>query len=104
MERITADVEVFHLGIGNLDAFLVDRSVEDSLDFESGLGGRRRDQIDDRGMVREWPAAPVLRDMTEEAMLDLVPFRGARRVMPDLDGEIGIVGKLLEFDLPKPHA
>jgi hypothetical protein len=23
--------------------------------------------------------------------------------MSDLDGEIGIVGKLLEFDLPKPH-
>jgi hypothetical protein len=33
MERITADVEAFHLGIGNLDAFLVDGSVEDSLDF-----------------------------------------------------------------------
>ena len=59
MERIAVDVEAFHLVIGDLDAFRIDRGVENSFDFESGLGRRRGDQINDRGMVGEWPAAPV---------------------------------------------
>lgn len=34
----------------------------------------------------------------------LFPFRRARRIVSDLDGEIGFVRKLLEFNLPEPHA
>ena len=39
MERVAADVEVFHLGLGDLEAFLVDPRVECALNFEPGLGG-----------------------------------------------------------------
>jgi len=74
MKRIATDVEAFHLGIADLDAFLIDPCVEDALDFEPGLGRGRRDQLDDGGMVRERPAAPILGDATEQAMFDLVPF------------------------------
>ena len=63
MKRIATDVEAFHLGIGDLDAFLVDGGVENGLDLEPGLGRGRRDQVNDRGMVGEWPAAPVLRNV-----------------------------------------
>ena len=42
MERIAADVEAFHLGLGDLDAFLVDPCVECALNFEPGLGRCRR--------------------------------------------------------------
>ena len=97
MERITSDVEAFHLGVADLDAFLVDRRVEDGLDFEPGRGCGGCDQIDDRSMIGERPAAPILRNMAEQAVLDLVPFRGARRIVPHLDGEAGFVCKLLEF-------
>jgi hypothetical protein len=45
------------------DAFLISGSVERRVDLEAGR--RRRDQIDDRSMVREWPPAPVLRDVAE---------------------------------------
>jgi hypothetical protein len=31
MERVAADVEAFHLGVADLDAFLVDCCVKDSL-------------------------------------------------------------------------
>ena len=85
MERVTADVEAFHLGVADFDAFCVDPGVEDALDFEAGLGRRRRDELDDRGPIRERPAAPILRDAAEQAMFDLVPFRRAWRVVPDLD-------------------
>src|SRR5208283_2288101 len=67
--------EMFHVGFGDLDAFLVDPRVECALDFEPGLGRCRRDELDDGGVVCERPAAPVLRDAAEQAVLDLVPFR-----------------------------
>ena len=44
--------------------------------------------------------APSLYDMTEEPMLDLVPLRGARRVVTDGDAQAGFIGQLLEFELP----
>ena len=77
MERVAADVEVFHLGLGDLEAFLVDPRVECALNFEPGLGRCRRYELDDGGVVCEWPATPVLRDAAEQAVLDLVPLCAA---------------------------
>jgi hypothetical protein len=37
MEGVAADGEAFHLGVADLDAFLVDPCIECSLDFERGL-------------------------------------------------------------------
>ena len=68
----------FHLGFGDLDAFLVGPGVEGALDFEPGLGACRRDELDDSGVVCERPAAPVLSDAAEQAVLDPVAFRRAR--------------------------
>ncbi len=53
MERIAADVEVFHLGLGDPYAFLVDPHVEGALDFEPCLGGCRRDEVDDGGLLAQ---------------------------------------------------
>jgi hypothetical protein len=38
-------------------------------------------------MVCEWAAAPALRNTAEQAMLDLIPLRCARRVVSNLDGQ-----------------
>ena len=85
MKRIAADVETSHLGLGDPYAFFVDPRVEGALDFEPGLGACRRDELDDGGVVCERPAAPILGNAAEQAVLDLVPFRCARRIVPDLD-------------------
>ncbi len=69
MERVAADVETFHLGLGDPYAFLVDPRVEGAFDFEPGLGACRRDELDDGGVVCERPAAPSLRDAAEQAVL-----------------------------------
>src|SRR5208282_5469411 len=103
MERIAADVETFHLGLGYPYALLVDPRVEGAFDFEPGLGACRRDELDDGGVVCERPAAPSLRDAAEQAVLDLVPFRCAWRIVPDLDRKAGLVRELLQFHFPKPH-
>jgi hypothetical protein len=85
MKRIATDVEALHFGFGDLDAFLIDGGIEGRL---HRLRSGRCNQVDDRSMVREWPAAPVLRNVAEQAMLDLIPFRGARRLTSDFDARV----------------
>jgi hypothetical protein len=51
-------------------------------------------------MTEQRPAAPVDADKREHAMLDAVPFAGARRVMGDRDSKAGFIGQLLKLDLP----
>jgi len=83
MELIAGDVEAFHFGVADLDALLVAAGVEDALDFQTGLGGRGTNQLDHSKAIGERSAAPVLRDVAEQAVLDLVPLRCARRIMED---------------------
>ena len=86
MELITGDVEAFHRGLADLDALFVAAGVEGALDLEAGLGGGR-DQLNHGQAIRERPRAPVLRDVTEQPVLNLIRFvsricgrRGARVV------------------------
>ena len=95
MEGIAANVEALHFGVADLDAFFVGPRIECALDFEAGFGCCSRNQFDHRGMIGEWPGAPILRDAAEQAMLDLIPFRRAWRVMPDFDGKPRFVRELL---------
>src|SRR5271166_4399638 len=104
MERVTLNVERLHLGIADLDALLVSARVQRALDFQAGLGCRRCDQLDDSQAIRERPAAPGLRDVAEQAVLDPVPLRCARRIMVDVEHEPGLVGEPLQLDLPQPDA
>src|SRR5258708_38764102 len=103
MERIAGDVDAFHLGFADLDAFLVASCIERALDFQTGLGRRGTDQLDDGKAICERPATPVLRDVTEQPVLDLVPLRCAWWIVVDVDREPGLVGQLLQFELPEPH-
>src|SRR5258708_38587086 len=102
MKGVTTDVEAFHLGVADLDAFLIDPCVEGALDFEPGLRRCGSNQFDDGGMIRERPAAPILGDATEQAMLDLVPFCCSRWVMSDLVSYVGLdhVHQLFTFSPP----
>ena len=77
MELIASDVEAFHLGFADLDALLIAAGVECALDFQTGLGRGRTDQLDHGKAIRERPAAPVLRDVAEQPVLDLVPLCAA---------------------------
>src|SRR5216110_2194307 len=104
MEFVAADVEALHRGFGDLDAFLVGSRVEGALYFEAGFGRRRGNQLDYGGAIGERSGAPVLGDVTEQAMLDLVPFRGSRRIVANLEREPGVVGELLQLQFPQPRA
>jgi len=74
---MAGDVEAFHFGIAHLDAFHISPRVERAGDLQSGLGGRSADQRDDGDMIHQGMAAPVLGDVTEQTVLDLVPLCAA---------------------------
>jgi hypothetical protein len=101
MERIAGDVELRHLGLPDLDALFVGARVERALDLQSGLGRRRRNHLDDGEAIDQRPVAPVLGDRTEQPVLDLVPLRGAGRIMVDVDQKPGLGGEVLQFALPQ---
>src|SRR5580700_5648806 len=103
MELITGDVEAFHCGFADFDALLVAARVERAFDLQTGRGGRGPDQFDDGNASCQRPAAPVLRDVAEQPVLDLVPFRCAGRIVVDADHEPGFVGQFLQFELPEAH-
>src|SRR5271156_2360048 len=103
MERVAVDVEGLHLGIANLDALLVGARVERTLDLQASLGRGRRNQLDDGQSVRQRSATPALRDMAEQAVLDLVPLRSTRRIVMDVDHKLRRIGELLQLDFPQPH-
>ena len=74
MEVVAGDAQRLHLGVADLDALLVDAGIECALDLQSGFCGRRADQLDDGEAIGQGPTAPVLRDVAEHAMFDLVPL------------------------------
>ena len=75
----------------------VGTGVERALDLEPGPCGGRADQLDHGEAVGQRAAAPVLRDVAEQPMLDLVPLRGAGRIVTDVDRQSGLVGKRLQL-------
>ena len=77
MERVAADFESLHFGIGDLDALLIGPLIKRTLDLEPGFGCRRGDQLDHCSAADEWLGAPVLRDVAEQPVLDLVPLCAA---------------------------
>src|SRR5207302_5178007 len=70
--------------------------------FQAGSGRRRSNQFDHGHAIDEGSPAPSLRDVAEQAVLDLIPLRRARRIVMDVEYEAGLVGELLQLDLPQP--
>ena len=93
--------EALHFGAWNDDARGVAAFVELGFDSQAGGGPGVPDQ-GHHGFERAQRApAPVLRDVTEQAVLDLVPLARARREVRHMDGEAQGVGEALEAGLPR---
>src|SRR5271166_6505407 len=101
MERIAFYVERRHLLLGDPDALGIGVGIEFAADFETGFRRGVCDQFDGHEEAHERHGAPVLGNVAEHAVLDLVPLRGPRRIMADLDDQAGLVGELLQRHLPQ---
>src|SRR3954453_3540138 len=95
MERVAFDVDGVHVGIGNLDTLGITAGVDVASDGEASIGRGGADQLDDDLMADERLAAPVLRNVGEQAMLNPVPFAGAGRQVGHRHGEAGFIGEAL---------
>ena len=104
MEVVARYGEGAHFGVFDLDAFFIVVGVEFAGDLESCGRGGGGDQVDHGETAGERAGAPVLRDLAEHAVLDLVPFRGAGRIMANRQRETGLVGELLQFCAPQARA
>ena len=100
MEVVSCDIDLGDLFIADRDSFGVVGLVQAGVDLQSGGGRGARDQVDDRGVVDQRLAAPVMADEAEQAVLDFVPLRGAAREVADHDLKAGLVGERLQLELP----
>src|SRR5690348_1870988 len=101
MERISLGLQGAEALGGDLLAGRIASTIEPCADDEAAAVGRVGEQVDDRLVGLQRPAATVDRDVREQAVLDLVPLAGAGRKMADVDDEVERVGQSLELGFPE---
>lgn len=98
---MVGDADGLHLGVGDLDALVIDAINEMRLYLESGSGPRVTDVLEYGVVAVQRSSSPVLGDLAEQAVLDGIPLRCARRVVGDGDGDaVAVREPLLETVLP----
>src|SRR3954451_11074460 len=75
--------------------------VEFGLDAQARPGRGSAKQLDDYLVADEWPPTPVLGDVAEHPVLDLVPLGSPRREVADPEAQAGRIRHLLEGHLPE---
>ena len=99
MGVVSRDGKAVHLRAGYLDPLRILGVIDFAGDGQAGCGRGCRNQFDDSQSAGQGPATPVLRTVTEEPVLDLVPFRRAGRIVADADAQAGLIGQRLQFAL-----
>ncbi len=89
--------------VRDLNALFVLALIERCVDSKSLSRCGVADQIDNDGAADEWFASPILGDVAEHPMLNLVPLTGPRREMAHGDPKIEVIRKLLKTAFPQPR-
>ena len=100
MKLVSLQRQAFHVGFGDLDTGWIVVLVQLRLDAKPLAGSGPSDEVDDRLEARERFPPPVLCDVAEEPVFDLVPLARAWRKVTDMDPEPCLVGEILEFAFP----
>ncbi len=93
MKVITHDVEGLEFSVGDGETRWIGLGVLDRRDMQSFLGGRVRDQLNDRFQRGERFGSPMDGNKGKEAVFDCVPFARRRRIMRHSDGELFFIGQ-----------
>src|SRR5919204_4307154 len=104
MKLVAAETNGGKLLFADLTSLRVSFLIKPTVYFKPFLRARRADQVDHYLIRGQRHAAPVARNMAEQARLDFVPLAGPRRVMGDLDNDPQGIGQPLELVLPQPIA
>src|SRR5689334_781340 len=101
MKRVPLDGQFGKLRVGHLETSLVGILVQLGTDAEPCFGGRAADQIDHDLAADQGTSAPVVGDVAEHPMFDLVPLAGSGGKVTDLDREAEVIGQLLHLAFPQ---
>ena len=104
MEGRSCNAEFIHFIISDFDPSRIFARIERGFDREASGCSDASNELDDRLMIGQGSAAPVLRNMAEEAVFDLVPLGGPWREVGNADGNASAVGKALQFEFPHSRA
>src|SRR5688572_10043167 len=100
--KVTASQrQALHVGLRDLDSGGIAILVQPRLDAEPLAGSCASDEVDDRLEARQGLSSPVLRDVAEEPVFDLIPLARTRWEVADMDTKACLVGQILEFDFPR---
>jgi len=99
---VTAARPVFY-GVRHV-ASTASTDIQLRFDPQPRLRRRITDQVHDDGSRAERLTSPVLGDVAEHPVLDLVPLARAGREMADRDPQPQVVGQTLQRHFPQPRA
>ena len=100
MKRIASDPDGRHLLVSDPDLGRILFRVQNAPDFETATRLRTGNQVHNNCACQQRLPPPVLSDIREQTMFDLVPFAGAGRQMTDRYLQTGLVGQFLHEVVP----
>src|SRR5437867_4733650 len=100
MKGLWSPVDSSELLVGDLESILVAALVQARFEVQSLVRPGVADKIDNHGVAHQRLPTPVLGDVAEHPVLDLVPLAGAGRKVADRNRQAGLVGQLLQAELP----
>src|SRR3989304_8618695 len=92
-----------HLFVGDGLAGLIGCLVQLGMNLQPFSRTRGGDELHDDHAADQGTATPILGDVAEHSMLDLVPFARAGRKVSDMQSQPQFIGQALEFRLPQAH-
>src|SRR6516165_10916939 len=92
-----------HLFLTHLDADFIVVCIQCRPNDQPRRRCRFGDQVNDRGSAQQWSTAPVLRDVAEQPVLDLVPFARPWWKMTHPQLQVDPVSQVLQRHLPQPR-
>jgi len=95
------EIESGQFGVGDLEPDRVEAPIQFGADFQSGLRGGMRNQIDDHLVTDQGAPPPILGHVGEPAMIEFVPLAGPRWKVAHMDGHPQAYSQLLQGHLPQ---
>ena len=101
MKVVRLEIERGQLRVCDLDTCRVLSPIEFGADLQACACRCAGDQIDNDFVTHQGSTPPVLSDVAEHPMLDLVPFAGSRREVTHMDGQSQAKRQGLQRHLPQ---
>ena len=95
VKRIAFDSYLGQLIVAYLAGFLILPLIQPYVNLKALLGCRGPNQFHHNFQSLKWDASPVPSDVTEQPVLNLIPFTCPWWVMAKLDLQAGLVSQLL---------